>query len=404
MPTLFLALILQLAKAACLLSITGGVVFADVKADYERLEQAGYMVSSDSSLSQQQSRADELFVPASTVKLITAYLCLEHWGEHHRFSTEFYFDNTNDRLWVKAGGDPFLVSEEISLIASALAKMMAKSGVSSVGSIGLDVSMFAPDLVVPGATTTDNPYDAVPSALAANFNTLHIKKTGSTVVSAEPQTPLTPLAKKVGHRLRGIGARRVNTGRESADAERYFAELLKAMLVEEGLEVADEVIWGSAPEGTAFYAHRNTRTLGEVLEGMLKYSTNFIANQLMLTLVAQKADQAANFTLVGELMQQSLREEFGWTEFSLLEGAGLSRDNRLTARQLTDVVRRFVRWQHLLPEVAPGVHAKTGTLTDVKTLAGFATGSAGGIAPFAILINESVPRDLPVQLIQSLSK
>ena len=60
--------------------------------------------------------ADRPMVPASTLKLVTALAAIDHWGLAHRFHTDFYLDG--GWLWVKGGGDPFLVSEELDLISS----------------------------------------------------------------------------------------------------------------------------------------------------------------------------------------------------------------------------------------------------------------------------------------------
>ena len=64
-------------------------------------------------------RAEDLLVPASTTKLVTAWLGLNHWGEEYRFKTDFYLDESGKTplLWIKGYGDPFLVSEELLLIA-----------------------------------------------------------------------------------------------------------------------------------------------------------------------------------------------------------------------------------------------------------------------------------------------
>lgn len=382
--------------AFCLLPMISS--HADEIARFHQFDRAGYLVIDRHGEMISQFRADEPYVPASTVKLLTAYLCLRYWGEHHRFTTLFFIDESISRLWVLAGGDPFLVSEEIGLIAHGL----AEAGITSVQSIGLDTSMFSPDLVVPGATTTDNPYDAVPSALAANFNTVNIERKGNLVLSAESQTPLTPIATETGQIFAEDGKKRVNLGKHSRRSEHYFAELLLEQLKVRGVATGSEVVWGRVPEGIPVYVHRNTRTLGEVLQGMLKYSTNFIANQLLLALVAEQTRTPVDFSQVRLFLQKSLTELFGWKSFNLLEGAGLSADNRLSARQIVDVLQHFTEWRHLLPEVSPGVIAKTGTLTMVKSLAGYSQGADGHWRTFAVLVNESVSRDLPTRAINAL--
>src|SRR4051812_44039870 len=55
--------------------------------------------------------ADTPFVPASVAKVVTAWLALEVLGADYRFQTRFYLDDKRV-LYVRGGGDPFLVSEE----------------------------------------------------------------------------------------------------------------------------------------------------------------------------------------------------------------------------------------------------------------------------------------------------
>src|SRR5262245_18466300 len=56
---------------------------------------------------------DEAFVPASVTKIVTAWLAMEVLGGGYRFETRFYL---NDKwvLYVRGGGDPFLISEELA--------------------------------------------------------------------------------------------------------------------------------------------------------------------------------------------------------------------------------------------------------------------------------------------------
>lgn len=366
------------------------------------IESAGLSVRDTRDRLLEHYHADLALVPASTTKLVTALLALERWGEDYRFTTDFHFHRPTRTLWVQAAGDPFLVSEEIAEVAHKLSRL--DSG--PIAAIGLDVSLFDTDLVVPGAGTSDNPYDAIPSAIAGNFNTLFLKKLNGVVASAEDQTPLTPFARSFASQIDAKPVR-INTGRQSRPAERYFAEVLAAMLRKEGVLVADEVVWGEFPVPAgqrADLVHSNTRTLGKVVQLMLKYSTNFIANQLVLVMAAEAYAQPANFELVRDYMESTLVRKFGWKHFALYEGAGLSLQNRLTPEQLLDVLTELEIWKHLMPEIAPGILAKTGTLNNVSTLAGFLVDEQR-VRRFAVMVNDStaagLTQDVAGQLLDS---
>ncbi len=82
------------------------------------------------------ANADRPMVPASTMKLVTALAAIERWGLDHRFTTDFY-RGRDGRLWVKGGGDPYLVSEELDSAVAGL----KRQGLRDVTGIGLDDSL-----------------------------------------------------------------------------------------------------------------------------------------------------------------------------------------------------------------------------------------------------------------------
>src|SRR5436853_5616061 len=90
--------------------------------------------------------ADRPFVPASVAKIITAWLAMEVLGADYRFETRFYLDG--DRvLYIRGGGDPFLISEELAQLASALVAAIGKQPLSG---IVLDVSYYPSEIRIPG--------------------------------------------------------------------------------------------------------------------------------------------------------------------------------------------------------------------------------------------------------------
>jgi len=135
-------------------------------------------------------KADKPFVPASVTKIVTAWLAMEVLGGDYRFKTRFYLDD--DRvLYVRGGGDPFLISEELALLAP---KLLSATNAEPFTGLVLDSSYYPNHVRIPGIEDTDEAYDALNSALAVNFNTIHARRKGKKVRSAEKQTPITPLA------------------------------------------------------------------------------------------------------------------------------------------------------------------------------------------------------------------
>jgi serine-type D-Ala-D-Ala carboxypeptidase/endopeptidase (penicillin-binding protein 4) len=365
---------------------------------FSRLNKVGLIVLDANGGKVLVDQADKPLMPASTAKLVTAWLALTHWGENHHFHTNFYLDEANQTLWVKGSGDPYLVSEELDIVA----RNLKQQGLKRIKAIGIDSSLFQPDLLLPGTGTSDNPYDAVPTAVAANFNTIAVRRIGGQVLSAEAITPLTAYAEKQGNSS-GSRELRVNTGPNPHNAEIYFAELLAAFLQKHGVVVGSQIIFSQIPNQAVFYKHVNSKSLGEILRNMLKYSTNFVANQLILILSAETYKRPANTADVQRYMEETLSQRLAWKNFSLADGAGLSRNNRLSAQQLTELLQAFRQWKHLLPEIEPGIYAKSGTLSGVSALAGYLV-KHNEWQSFAILMNENVAYNLRDRIAQELSR
>src|SRR5271155_4639130 len=109
--------------------------------------------------------ADTPFVPASVTKIVTAWLAMEVLGGDYRFETRFYLDDKRV-LYVRGGGDPFLISEELTALATDL---IAAVGKEPITGIVLDASYYPSNLRVPGIENTDEAYNALNSALAVNL-------------------------------------------------------------------------------------------------------------------------------------------------------------------------------------------------------------------------------------------
>jgi serine-type D-Ala-D-Ala carboxypeptidase/endopeptidase (penicillin-binding protein 4) len=374
------------------------VAIASPSAQIQALPQASLLLREDGR-DLITTRPDTPRIPASTMKILTAFAALETWGRNHRFETDFYIDNAG-WLWVKGYADPYLVSEELDKVVRAL----ASNDVRRVNGIGLDDSFFSPDVEIAGRSSTDNPYDAPVTALAANFNTVNLVRTGDIIKSAEAQTPLTASARRFGM-AGAAGKQRVNL-REREKALTYFGELLGAKLEGAGIQVDQQQRMGTLPrDAKRIYRHTNSRNLAEMTAPMLEYSNNFIANAFFLRLANPRGDGQASMASAKRAMTDFARKRFGWSDFTIDDGAGLSRANRLSARQLVELLEAFAPYRDLMPVQRdnPSVRAKTGTLRGVSTYAGYVRRD-GRWEPFALLINEPVDYNLRQRVAGSLTR
>lgn len=340
-------------------------------------------------------REDTALVPASTLKVLTAYLAIKRWGLRHRFTTEFYLaDNT---LWIKGLGDPYLTSEELDIITTQLRKRYPLA----IKAIAADNTYF-PDIQLDGQGDSDNPYDAINAALSLNFNSLKFKRNNGKVVSAEPQTPTTTTTRAVGsnYRLANGKSVRISLPGDRDSAARYFAEVLAQKLTNQSVPVK---VASVPPGARLIYRHRNSHTLEEVLVGMLKYSNNFIANQLFLMMGHNGRTRQVSLERAQHYVQTQSEMTFGWPSLAIFEGAGLSRQNRLSAQQLIDILEVFRPWRHLLPAHNGKVRAKTGTLSGVRTYAGYYQDQDAQWRAFALLLNKPITYRFRYRFAESLA-
>ncbi len=207
--------------------------------------------------------ADTPFVPASVTKIVTSWLALEVLGADYRFETRFYLD-AKRVLYVKGGGDPYLISEELAPLATEL---VAKIGKAPITGVVVDASYYPSNLRIPGIEDDDTAYDALNSALGVNFNTIYAERIGNKVVSAEEQTPITPIA-IARFRAKGPpdGEGRISLGQDPAVGLRYAGELIAAFIRRAGGNVKGEISIGTVPKGLEpITIHRQSRSLSEIL-------------------------------------------------------------------------------------------------------------------------------------------
>jgi len=355
--------------------------FADVKEKIAALAPAALVLVMDADSKELVAQnADEPFVPASVTKIVTAWLALQVLGTDYRFETRFYLD-AKRVLSVRGGGDPFLVSEELALLAPDL---VAAIGKKPIAGIVLDASYFPADLRIPGVEDTNKSFDTLNSALAVNFNTINAVRHGNKVESAEKQTPLTQLAISQ-FRARGPNGRgRISLNQEPTQGLQYAGELLAAFIKKAGGSVSGKITTGSVPAGLApVYVHRQSRRLSEILRELLLGSNNYVANQVFLEIGAKSLGGPVSLDKSVAVARKMLAANDLADAIQLEEGSGLSRGNRFTAHGLAKMLNLFAPNAGLLKSGTAASY-KTGTLEGVRTLAGYANTATHGLVRFVI--------------------
>jgi len=329
------------------------------------------------------------FIPASTLKILTALAALETLGPDYRFRTEFYWQDQT--LFIKGYGDPLLTSERVTTISRQLSASLRQHGVTHISAIRLDNSAFKTR--IPPEENSANPYDAPAGALAVNFNALPLLVAeGGAISSSEPQTPTLPIFKEAGKDL-SPGPHRVNLYYYLDDAPcdpglRYVAELFTAALASEGI-TNDGWQEGRVPPGLHPLLTISSETsLSETIRLCLKYSNNFIANQLFLACGAETGGYPATWSKAQQTLRQFIVSRFAAFKdhMAIYDGSGLSKHNRLSADGLVAILDRFRPFADLLT-ARDRILLKSGTLTTVYNYAGYFQAGETMI-PFALLLNQ----------------
>ncbi len=359
---------------------------ADVKEKVAALAPSGLVLVMDAAGNELVAQnADKPFVPASVTKIVTAWLAMEVLGGDYRFETRFYLDHKRV-LYVRGGGDPFLISEELAPLATELVAAVGKEPITG---IVLDASYYPSNLRIPGIVNTGESYNALNSALAVNFNTVNAVRSGNKVRSAETQTPITPLA-IAQFRLRGPnGTGRISLSQDRTVSLQYAGELIAAFIARAGGSVKGKISTGTVPKGLEpVYVHRQSRTLSQILVELLRASNNYIANQVFLEIGAHRLGGPVSLEKSLRVANEILAAHGLADAIHLEEGSGISRDNRFTARGLAKVLELFAPHADLLRGRDGGMN-KTGTLEGVSTLAGYAKTSSHGRVRFAIALTSN---------------
>ncbi len=325
-------------------------------------------------------------IPASTLKIFTSLVALHYLGPEYRFATEFYLDHESN-LIMKGYGDPLLISEVLREIVNALSALSPLKN-KYINDLVLDDTYFKSPAVIPGITSSYNPYDAPNGALCVNFNSVAFKtdKNG-TVVSAEPQTPLLPFV------LPRIIASNTNEGRinlssNNSEITIYAGHLFSYFLQEKGIDTNGIIRTGIAQknEDKLIFSYNSRFTLEQVVAKLLEFSNNFIANQLLL------ASGVCMFGPPGTL-EKGVRAATIYAHnilkinhMQIIEGSGISKKNRISSLNFYKILKAFQPFHSLMPRTGRQFY-KTGTLYGVHTRVGYIENKNGELYSFIVLIN-----------------
>ena len=331
-------------------------------------------------------------VPASILKVFTSLGALHYLGAEHRYITEFFIDSKSN-LKIKGYGDPLLISEIINTISQLLA---ARIGDTSINDIIVDDTYFNRPLTIPGISSSTQPYDAPNGALCVNFNTVYFKRTRAGYVSAEAQTPLLPFAEKKIKLLKPKSGRIVLSHLEQENTI-YAGQLFRYFLTEHGAAVRGTVKPGRVikSEDKLIYRYVSRFSLPQIIAKLLEHSNNFTTNQLLVSCGIKRFGAPGNLEKGVAAMTDFAARQLQIKNMTIVEGSGISRENRVSADQMLKVLVKFEPHRTLMRREGREYY-KTGTLYGISTRAGYIESRHGGFYRYVVMINSAGQSTRPV--------
>jgi D-alanyl-D-alanine carboxypeptidase/D-alanyl-D-alanine-endopeptidase (penicillin-binding protein 4) len=374
--------------------------------------------------------------PASVTKAITALYALDVLGSDHRFSTRILApggmkDGVVDGDLVLVGGcDPTLDTRALA----ELALRLKEAGLREVRGRflvyeGPVVSLRSIDPEQPDQVG----YSPAVAGIALNFNRVHFEwKRGSAGYAitmdarAGQYRPAVDIARmQIVDRKAPIytyadrnerdewtvakgalgreGARWLPVRRPGLYAGDVFATLARS----NGIVLKSPEITRYAPEGKTL-ALIKSDNLQDILQAMLKYSNNLIAEMVGLAATFRRVGRVGSLAASAAEMNTWAQDKLGMTAPAFADHSGLGSASRISPQDMVRGLCAAGRAEVLRPILKPlnlrdsngkpvkddtaKVEAKTGTLNFVSGLAGYITAPEGRELVFAIFSSDEVTR------------
>lgn len=404
--------------------------------------------------------ADAARNPASTIKLLTTLAALEELGPAYAWKTEAWAaapvrdGRLAGDLTLKGYGDPFLVIEHFWRFLRAL----RQHGLQTIaGDLVLDQGYFASEPGDPAGfdNRPTRAYNVLPAALLVNFQAVNFHFSPDLAadrlrIVADPRPWHLEIENRVrltheacrgwgghlGFQLARQGEREKATfsGRYDAacgdndlfrvvtDPVRYVHGVFRTMWQELGGSFEGGGREGSVPADARPLYTWYSPPLADIIRSINKYSNNVMTRQLLLTLGAERRGAPGTTEKGIQAVREWLaRRGLDFPELVLDNGAGLSREERISARHLGALLLAGYRSPYM-PEFLSSLaipaqdgtlrhrlsgsrlegqaHLKTGSLNNVRALAGYVLDHQGRRVAVVSLHNHpqaDTPAGLAVQ-------
>ena len=390
------------------------------------------------------------FIPASNNKILSSVAALSILGKNFRFKTKFYLGGGihsgvgHGGLYVKGFGDPTIDIGKIREIAGRIKALGIKK---IVGGIYLDGSYFDDTLYAEGWDPEwfDKGFCPPVTAISFNYNSAKIKISAQSVQGA-PATVRTkpaefpfPIRNRVSTSLKKSGVRAkynkrnelnisgyVSSRKKAETMELsvpdpffYFGAVLKRVLEETGIEVSGPIDRGKVPRWSGKIFTHYSEPLSTIIHEYNKESVNIIGESIVKVIGAEFSGTPGSWESGTRAIENHLRKTGLNGNFSIADGSGLSRLNKVSPEDITQALVNAYEDPHISEEFVASlpiagvdgtlkkrfrnlrgkVYAKTGYLEGARSLSGYVFARNGRVYVFSIISNGMGTR---VKRLQSL--
>jgi D-alanyl-D-alanine carboxypeptidase/D-alanyl-D-alanine-endopeptidase (penicillin-binding protein 4) len=364
------------------------------------------------------------FNPASNTKMLTTAAAMTYLGPGYRYRTALYGPAPDEEgvvhgdVVLRGSGDPSLATKDLAQLAHALAAR--------------GVTRIEGDLVADGRFR-----DVGDGALILNRNTyfVHVRPGDvghAALVSVQPQSDFfgvenqakTVIGKRSRLRIDAYRSKddrlivtvrgRITENRgEYVDARRladgalYSAQILRGALRDFGVELTGKARTGHSKVETVLAEHLSA-PLADISRVSNKPSNNFVADCIYKTLGGELFGLPGTLEKGTKAVMEYLSEMgIAPNRYKIVNGSGLTHENRITARDLAVLLRHIYRDPQMAPDFVSSlavsgidgtirnrflgsdavglVRAKTGTLSGVSALSGY-VGDKDDVIVFTIFV------------------
>jgi D-alanyl-D-alanine carboxypeptidase/D-alanyl-D-alanine-endopeptidase (penicillin-binding protein 4) len=389
--------------------------------------------------------ADTPMNPASVMKLVTTYTGLRVLGPAYSWETQIYSQQLPHDgvlagdIYLKGSGDPKLTLENFWLLLHGL----RERGVRDIrGDLVLDRSAFEAAEIDPAKFDQEplRPYNVGPDPLLVNFKAVRFQflpEGDRVLVVADPDLPQVETVSTVKPASGECGDWRaqlkVDVQSTATTAHvafsgvmpascgphdwyigllshpNYVYGIFKSLWAEMGGTLQGSWRDGVVPEGAVQLTSGESPPLADIVRDINKYSNNVMARQLFLTLARHDSTLPASTARAAAAVHGWLEESgVALPELVLENGSGLSRKERISAGGMvrllvaayaSPVMPEFIASMPIvaydgtmkrhtgLASMSGQGHIKTGSLNEVRTIAGYVQDRAGRRYAVAFFLN-----------------